>query len=244
MSRSTHHDLMLNLLEQTARSTGVHARGRATRSAMDALEAEALVERRGGVYRATPAGTKALEERGRGFAPGGELAVLFTDIEGSTQLIERLGENAALRLLRRHFALLRTAAAEHHGREVKSLGDGLMIVFTAVPDAVACAAAMQEAVLCEQELLGLRIGIHAGEPTREGDDYFGTPVIIARRLCDSAGPGQTLVSDAVSRLVAERQFEPLGRLTLKGLSRQVLASALAGVSPPIGDRLPVTATSA
>ena len=59
---------------------------------------------------------------------------------------------------------------------------------------------------------------------RDGNDYFGTPVVIARRLCDTARPGQTLVSELVSQLVAEREFESLGGLLLKGLSERVRAS--------------------
>jgi class 3 adenylate cyclase len=241
MPRSTHYDLLLKLLERAATADGLHARDRATRTSVGALEAEALIERRRGVYRATPAGLRALEDRGRGLLPTGEVAVLFTDMEGSTQLIERFGEAEAHALLRRHFALLRAAVAEHDGHEVKSLGDGLMVVFGAVWDAVACAAEMQAVVSREDEALGLRIGIHAGEPMRDGNDYFGTPVIIARRLCDSAGPGQTLVSELVSQLVAERDFDSVGDLTLKGLSKRVRACALAGEGPAAPAQLPASA---
>jgi class 3 adenylate cyclase len=233
MPRSTHYVLLLELLEQAANDE-LHARGRAARFAVEALEAEALIERRGGAYRATPAGLRALEDRGRSPLPAGEVAVLFTDMEGSTRLIERLGDAEAHGLVRRQFALLRAAVAEHHGREVKSLGDGLMVVFAAVGDAVACAAQMQAAVSREEQALGLRIGIHAGEPVRDGNDYFGTPVVIARRLCDAARPDQTLVSELVSQLVAEREFESLGGLVLKGLSERVRASALAGERPTAG----------
>jgi class 3 adenylate cyclase len=243
MSRSTHYDLLLELLEQAASDDGLHARGRATCFALEALEAEALIERRGGAYLATAAGVRALEERGHKPLPAGEVAVLFTDMEGSTQLIERFGEAAAHALLRRHFGLLRAAVAEHRGHEVKSLGDGLMVVFAAVGDAVACAAQMQAAVSREEQALGLRVGIHAGEPVRDGNDYFGTPVIIARRLCDTARPGQTLVSELVAQLVAEHQFESLGGLALKGLSKRVRASALGVERPAAGAQLPAGAVA-
>jgi class 3 adenylate cyclase len=226
--------LLLELLAQAAGDDGLHARGRATRVAVEALEAEALIERRGGAYRVTPAGMRALKARGQSPLPTGQVAVLFTDMEGSTRLIERLGDAHAHALLRRHFAVLRAAVAEHRGREVKSLGDGLMVVFAAVGDAVACAAQMQAAVSREEQALGLRVGIHAGEPVRDGNDYFGTPVVIARRLCDTARPGQTLVSELVSQLVAEREFESLGGLALKGLSERVRASVLAGERPTAG----------
>jgi class 3 adenylate cyclase len=227
MRRSNHYKSLLELLERAASGDGLRARGRATRLAAAALEAEALIERGGGVYRATSAGVRALEQRGRRPLPAGEVAVLFTDVERSTQLIERFGEVEAHALLRRHFPLLRAAVVEHHGHVVKGLGDGLMVVFASVRDAVACAADMQVAVSRADEALGLRIGIHAGAPMREGGDYFGTPVIIARRLCDSASPGQTLVSQLVSELVAEHEFDSLGELTLRGLTKRVRASALA-----------------
>jgi class 3 adenylate cyclase len=227
MSQSTHYDRLLELLDQAAGRDGFHPRDRATRDAAGALEAEALIERTRGVYRITTSGLRALEDRGGGCKPDGDVAVLFTDMEGSTQLIERFREIEAHALLRRHFALLRAAVAEHHGHEVKSLGDGLMVVFAEVADAVACAAEMHAAVSREHEALGLRVGIHVGEPTREGDDYFGKPVIIARRLCDTAGAGQTFVSEAASQRVTGREFKSLGGLTLKGLSERIRASALA-----------------
>ena len=227
MSQTTHYDRLLELLAQAAGRDGLHPRDRLTREAAGALEAEALIERTRGVYRITPVGMSALEDRGRGCNPAGEVAVMFTDMEGSTQLIERFEETEAHALLRRHFVLLRAAVADHRGHEVKSLGDGLMVVFAEVADAVACAAEMHVAVSREPEALGLRVGIHVGEPTREGDDYFGKPVIIARRLCDTAGAGQTLVSEAASQRVSGLELKSLGGLTLKGLSERIRASALA-----------------
>jgi class 3 adenylate cyclase len=226
MSRSTHYDRLLGLLDQAAGHDGLHPRDRSTREAAAALEAEALIERTRGGYRITAAGWRALEDRGRRCRPSGEVAVMFTDMEGSTQLIERLGETEAHALLRRHFLLLRAAIADHRGHEVKSLGDGLMVVFAEVTDAVACAAEMHVSVSGEPEAVGLRVGIHVGEPTCEGDDYFGRPVIIARRLCDTAGAGQTLVSEAASQRVSGREFKSLGGLALKGLSERIRASAL------------------
>jgi class 3 adenylate cyclase len=240
--RST-HDVLLGLLEQAASGEGVPTGDRRARLAVRALESEGLIEARCGVYRATAAGVKALEDRAAKPRPAGSVAVMFTDLEGSTRLIGRLGDEAAHALLQRHFAMLRAAVAEHRGHEVKSLGDGLMVVFEAVPDAVACAAAMQGAAAREKGALGLRIGIHAGEPMRERNDYFGTPVIIARRLCDAATPGQTLVSELVSQLVGELEFESLGGLMLKGLSARVKASALAGSGSRATARLAATAAA-
>jgi class 3 adenylate cyclase/DNA-binding SARP family transcriptional activator len=157
------------------------------------------------------------------------LTVLFTDIVGSTNLLTRLGDDAADALRRSHFALLRRAIDEHRGREVKSLGDGLMVAFGSARDAIDCAAAMQQAVTAGPGALGLRVGIDAGEPIREDEDLFGTPVVVARRLCDDAGGGQVLISDVVRLLVGRRlayELDPLGPVDLKGLDAPVVAHAV------------------
>ncbi len=224
-------DLLLSLLERAARDDRPVIDHGKEDGLVRALEAEGLIELQGDAYRATAAGLRALEDRGARPWPSGPVAVLFTDIAGSTGLVERLGDREAHRLLRRHFELLRAAIAAHAGHEVKNLGDGLMVVFAAASDAIACATAMQAAVAFEGGDVGLRIGVHAGEPVREHNDYFGTPVIIARRLCDRAQAGQTLVSEPAQQLVGTQQFESVGELALKGLSAPVRASALGGWRP-------------
>ncbi len=158
---------------------------------------------------------------------------LFTDLVGSTQMLERLGP-AGDELLRLHFALLRSAVATHGGREVKNLGDGLMVTFGTAPAGAACAAAMQQAIArhngsCAPEHnLGLRVGVHSGEAISEGGDYFGMPVVIAKRLCDRCDRGQILVSGVVRDVVGGGAvpFADLGSLWLKGLSDPVPAAAL------------------
>jgi class 3 adenylate cyclase len=149
-------------------------------------------------------------------------------VVGSTELLDRLGDDAAHRLRRRHFALLRQALRDHGGREVKSLGDGLMVVFPDLGVAVACALAMQRACGDPDDGAALRIGIAAGETLSEEGDYFGRPVIVARRLCDAAGGGEVLVSEPDRRLpgAAGHRLEPLGPLVLKGLREPVPAGAL------------------
>jgi class 3 adenylate cyclase len=98
---------------------------------------------------------------------------------------------------------------------------------------------MQRAAASSSDSLVLRLGIDAGEAVCEDGDYFGRPVIIARRLCDRAAGGQIVASDALRSLVdgpGSHAFAPLGALALKGLSDPVGASALewAPVSPPGG----------
>jgi class 3 adenylate cyclase len=158
-----------------------------------------------------------------------QVTIMFTDMVGSTAMLDRLGDDAAHELRRRHFALLRRATRDHGGREVKRLGDGLMLAFGSARAAVECAIAMQRAVAEDEDPLQLRIGIATGETLREDDDYFGRPVVDARRLCDAARGGDVLVSEPMRELVAVRGahgFESLGPLALKGLSEPVAASAV------------------
>jgi class 3 adenylate cyclase len=164
----------------------------------------------------------------------GTVTLLFTDLVGSTELIDRLGDDAGDRLLREHFAILRRAAVEHGGREVKSLGDGLMVAFQSALGAVACAVSMQQRIGAYEhdavsEAMGLRIGLNAGEVISAQDDYFGKAVVVAKRLCDRAGSGQTLSSDVVRSLLGSRgeyRFIAMGPMELKGLTDPVLAFEL------------------
>ena len=117
---------------------------------------------------------------------------------------------------------------------MKSLGDGLMMGFSSALAAVRCAIAMQQrnaeyTAAHTDEGMGLRVGLNAGEVTSSGDDYFGTPVIIAKRLCDRAMPGQILLSGIVRALVGTRKdyrFTDVGPLSLKGLAEPVITFEL------------------
>lgn len=152
------------------------------------------------------------------------VTVLFTDLVSSTELASSLTPEEADEVRRAHFSALRQAIAASGGVEVKNLGDGLMVVFRAASAALDCAVAMQQAVERDNRDrtgdLGLRVGLSAGEATKEHDDYFGEPVIEAARICAKAGGGQILVSDVV-RLSAGRRsshrFSSLGEIELKGL---------------------------
>ncbi len=162
----------------------------------------------------------------------GTVTLLFTDIERSTELLERLGDNRARVLWLTHLQLLRNAIAVRGGQEVKKLGDGLMVVFASALDALACAIAMLQAVNLfnqrhdEGHRLQVRVGLHVGEPIREEQDYFGMSVVVAKRLCERAMGGQILASDLVRRLVGSRgghSFHDLGLLTLKGVAEAISA---------------------
>jgi class 3 adenylate cyclase len=181
------------------------------------------------------------------------VALLFTDVVGSTALSQRLSPEAADQVRRQHFALLRQALAETGGTEVKNLGDGLMAAFSSASAALACGVAMQQAVERDnrgrEEFVGLRVGLSGGEAGYEDGDYFGDPVIEAARLCASCEPGQILAADVV-RLMAGRRgrvdFRPLGQVPLKGLHApvqtvEVLWEPIAAPEPtvPLPGRLTV-----
>jgi DNA-binding NarL/FixJ family response regulator/class 3 adenylate cyclase len=155
------------------------------------------------------------------------VTILFTDLVGSTAMFGRQGDEQADTTRRAHFAGLRDAVAEHGGREVKSTGDGLMVAFSSAVAAVRCAVAMQEAASAAPDGLGLRVGLDAGEPLPDGDDLYGTPVIVASRLCDAAGAGEILASEVVRQVAGRRVaelFQPAGSLKLRGVTDRVATS--------------------
>src|SRR5437879_6190044 len=131
------------------------------------------------------------------------VTLMFTDVVGSTQLLDDLGDEQFNELRRVHFRLLRDAIVEYRGQEVKNLGDGLMAVFPSVVDACRCAIQMQGDVADGR--LAIRIGLHVGEPITYEDDYFGASVSSARQLCERGRAGQILASDLVRALVAGRE---------------------------------------
>jgi class 3 adenylate cyclase/ABC-type molybdenum transport system ATPase subunit/photorepair protein PhrA len=151
------------------------------------------------------------------------VTVLITDLVGSTELSTGLPPKEADQLRRNHFSLLRRAIDSNGGTEVKNLGDGLFVVFPVASSAISCAVAMQQAVEEDNrrssKSLGLRVGVSVGEATREGDDYFGDPVVEAARLCASCEGGQILASDLVRAMAGRRSnhhFRSFGNLSLKG----------------------------
>ena len=135
---------------------------------------------------------------------GGFQTILFTDLESSTALTQRLGDEGAQELLRGHNDAVRSALEANGGREVKHTGDGIMASFPSAVSAVEASLAIQ------REMAGgevrVRIGLNAGEPIAEDDDLFGTAVQLAARITDRAEPGQVLVSRVVADLCAGKGF--------------------------------------
>ena len=156
------------------------------------------------------------------------VTIMFTDVVGSTTLYDRYGDDEADARRARHFAVMREVVAVHEGREIKSTGDGLMVTFSSAVAAVRCAVALQRATTGTDDGLDVRIGIDAGEPLSEGGDLYGTPVIVASRLCDAAGPGEILATQVVRQIAGPRVAElmrPAGAFKVKGISESV-ATAL------------------
>ncbi len=172
-----------------------------------------------------PRGLRLRSARGSGGLVTTEnVAVLFTDMVGSTALASSLVPDAADELRRSHFSILRQAVAETGGAEVKNLGDGLMVVFASTSAALSCAVAMQQGIERDnrkhEHSVGLRIGMSGGEVTREDDDYFGDPVIEAARLVATCEGGQILAADVVRAMAGRRsqhECSRVGALVLKGL---------------------------
>lgn len=137
--------------------------------------------------------------------------ILFTDLEGSTSLLQDLGQAAYMVLLTEHDLIIRRALVATRGREVKHTGDGIMAAFDDVARALECAVLIQDGFAQRTAAgatppLRVRIGMAAGEPVDRNDDLFGATVNLASRICDAAQAGQTLVSDIVHELGTECGF--------------------------------------
>jgi class 3 adenylate cyclase len=151
--------------------------------------------------------------------------ILFTDLRGSTSILDEVGQAAFMVLLTEHDLIIRRALVAAHGREVKHTGDGFMAAFDDVRSALACAMAIQAGFAARSAEgrtpeLRVRIGIAAGEPVDHNDDLFGSTVTLASRLCDAADAGRILVSDVVRELGSQQGFAfDEGRdVILKGFS--------------------------
>jgi class 3 adenylate cyclase len=156
------------------------------------------------------------------------VVILFSDIENSTVLTERLGDQHWLEVLRSHNRIFREEISRHGGYEVKSQGDGFMLAFGDPCKALACAASVQRA-LAERELdktnvtLRVRMGLHMGEVIAEEGDFFGKNVILTARIAAKARGGEILVSEelreaATNGNVAGLRFHRGRALKLKGLA--------------------------
>jgi predicted ATPase/class 3 adenylate cyclase/Tfp pilus assembly protein PilF len=179
--------------------------------------------------------------------PTGTVTFLFTDIEGSTQLLERVGDDRYAEALTAHQSLLRAAFAQQHGYEIDTKGDSFFVVFQRAGQAVSAAVAAQLAIAAhtwpEGGAVRVRMGLHTGTPMVSVGEYVGLDVHRAARICAAAHGDQILVSQETGRVVEaelppEASLRDLGSHLLKDLQQpekvfQVLHPALPADFPPL-----------
>jgi class 3 adenylate cyclase len=184
---------------------------------------------------------------------GGTVTFLFTDIEGSTTLLKRLGRERYSQLLARHHALLRAAFAQHRGEEIDTQGDSFLVAFRSASNAVAAAVAIQRALVEEEwpddVAVPVRVGIHTGEADAAGERYVGFSLHRAARVGAVAHGGQVLLSSSTRELIEDDlpsgvTLRDLGLYRLKDVDRperiaQVVADGLATEFPSLRGATPV-----
>ena len=168
-------------------------------------------------------------------------AILAADVVGYSRLME-LDEVGTLTALKSHRKeVLDPAIAEHRGRIVKLMGDGTLVEFASVVDAVACAIAMQTAIAethgdgSGARRIELRIGVHMGDIIVEGDDIYGAGVNVAARLEGLADPGGICLSGDAYRQVRGKvaaDFEDLGEKLVKNLAEPLRVYRIAEKTSP------------
>jgi adenylate cyclase len=154
-------------------------------------------------------------------APNGRVTILFSDIEESTALNERIGDRAWVRLIDGHAKMVGRHVKRHAGHVVKSQGDGFMIAFAQPEEAVRCSADIQRELAKRHNGIRVRIGIHTGKSVLRGDDLFGRNVAMAARVAAAADGAEVLVSEAVREAVDDGDGIAFGDgrdIELKGFS--------------------------
>jgi predicted ATPase/class 3 adenylate cyclase len=155
--------------------------------------------------------------------PTGTVTFLFTDIEGSTELLQHLGDHRYSEVLAEHQTLLRAVFEERNGREVDTQGDAFLVAFPRARDAVAAAVMAQQALMkhpwADGASLRVRMGLHTGEPVSAHGRYVGLDVHRVARICAAGHGGQILLSQSTRELVATDP--PLG-ISLRDLGEHRL----------------------
>lgn len=183
----------------------------------------------------------ARDAMGVGELPRGTVTFLFTDIEGSTQLLEQVGAAAYADLRGEHHRVVRAAVEGHGGVEVDTAGDGFFVAFPTAGVAVAAAAEAQRALAVGP--VRVRMGLHSGAPIVTAEGYAGTDVHRGARIVAAAHGGQILLSSAAAELAADElppgvSLHDLGEHRLRDLSRpqhlfQLVATGLPSDFPPL-----------
>jgi adenylate cyclase len=133
-------------------------------------------------------------------AADGNVVVVFSDIEGSTERNQALGDRDWVKLLHRHEQLVRSSVEKYRGHVVKNQGDGFMLAFGQAEAAVRCCIDIQRELTMHSDRwqhIKVRMGIHMGDSVRRGDDLFGLNIAMAARIAGHAEGGEILVSDVV-----------------------------------------------
>lgn len=157
-------------------------------------------------------------------ARDGTVTMFFSDIEGSTEINERLGDHAWLKALGSHDRLVRRRVGAHDGHIIKTQGDGFMIAFAEPVQAVRAAVEIQRDLAGDRKLravpIRVRIGIHAGVAVQRDGDLFGRNVALTARVASAAEGGEILVTDEVSAALGDEpglELVDAREVDLKGL---------------------------
>ncbi|PJE16405.1 adenylate/guanylate cyclase domain-containing protein [Mycobacterium sp.] len=176
--------------------------------------------------------------------PDGRVVILFSDIEESTALNEKIGDRAWVKLIGAHDKLMHQLVQRQSGHVVKSQGDGFMVAFARAEQAVRCSIDLQQALRKEAKRkrhaeIRVRIGIHMGRSVRRGDDLFGRNVAMAARVAGQAVGGEVLVSEPVRDAVQDCdgiRFDDGREVELKGFSGSYRLFAVEAEPEPERDR--------
>lgn len=172
----------------------------------------------------------------------GQAVIVFSDIEGSTELNDVLGDREWVKLLERHNKLFYKQVEKFGGHVVKTQGDGFMIVFADARQAVRCGLGVQQALNADPQRwddIRVRIGIHMGTSVRRGDDLFGRNVAMAARVAALADGGEVLISEPVREAVGKlpgAEFGPPREVELKGLQGSHTVYAVSASDSPALER--------
>ena len=179
--------------------------------------------------------------------PSGTVTFLFTDVEGSTSLLNEIGAPEYAETLARHRAVIREACARHNGAEVDTQGDALFVAFPTAPGALAAASEAQDGLAAGP--IRVRMGLHTGTPLLGEEGYVGVDVHRAARIAAAGHGGQVLVSSSTAALANGEALRDLGEHRLKDLAAAERIFQLGeGEFPPLKSlghsNLPVPATPA
>jgi class 3 adenylate cyclase len=161
-------------------------------------------------------------------APDGTVTLMFSDMEGFTEMTERLGDLKARDVIREHNTIVREQLKAHGGHEVELQGDGFLLAFGSARQALLCAIAIQRVFETYNEKhtdqpIRVRIGLHTGEVLKDADKFFGKTVILAARIAAQAKGSEILVSALLRELtesVGDLRFGKGREVELKGISER------------------------